>query len=88
MKEVTYTEARRNLKQLIDQVVTSSAATVITLENGKKVVMMSLSDYNGWTTTNHLLSTPENSGRLLQAVQDVKAGRVIKRDLIDEAQDE
>ena len=88
MRKVTYAEAQRNLKQLIDEVIDSSAETVITSENGRDVVVMSLSDYNGWTTTNHLLSTPENSGRLIQAVQDVKAGRVIKRNLMDEAQGE
>lgn len=43
-----------------------------------------LEDYNGWTTTNHLLSTPKNAGRLLSAVKDVKAGRVIKREPVDE----
>ena len=88
MKEVTYAEAQSNLKQLINEVVDSFAATVITSENGKKVVVMSLSDYNGWMTTNHLFSTPENSRRVLQAVQDVRTGIIIKRDLIDEAPDE
>ncbi|WP_319560712.1 type II toxin-antitoxin system prevent-host-death family antitoxin [Marispirochaeta sp.] len=88
MREVTYAEAQSNLKQLIDEIVDSSTEAVITSENGKDVVVMSLTDYNGWTTTNHLLSTPENTGRLLQAVQDVKAGRVIKRDLMDGAQSE
>jgi len=36
-----------------------------------------------WTTTNHLLSTPENTKRLLKALEDVKAGKVIKRDPIN-----
>jgi PHD/YefM family antitoxin component YafN of YafNO toxin-antitoxin module len=45
---------------------------------------MSLADYNGWTTTNHLLSTTENTSRLLKAVADVKAGKVITRDIVDE----
>ncbi|MFO7731183.1 MAG: type II toxin-antitoxin system prevent-host-death family antitoxin [Spirochaetia bacterium] len=84
MRIVTYTKARNNLRQLIDDVVDSSTETVITSKEGRDVVLMSLADYNGWTTTNHLLSTPENASRLLKAVEDVKAGRVIKRDPIDE----
>ncbi|MDX9800736.1 MAG: type II toxin-antitoxin system prevent-host-death family antitoxin [Spirochaetia bacterium] len=84
MKIITYTNARNNLRQLIDDVVDSSTETVITSREGRDVVVMSLADYNGWTTTNHLLSTPENASRLLKAARDVKAGRVIKRDLIDE----
>jgi antitoxin YefM len=84
MRITTYTDARNNLRQLIDNVVDTSTETVITSKDGRDVVVMSLADYNGWTTTNHLLSTPENASRLLKAVEDVKAGRVIKRDLIDE----
>jgi antitoxin YefM len=84
MRITTYTDARNNLRQLIDDVVDTSTETVITSKEGRDVVVMSLADYNGWTTTNHLLSTPENASRLLKAARDVKAGRVIKRDLIDE----
>jgi len=84
MKILTYTNARNNLRQLIDDVVDSSTETVITSKEGRDVVVMSLADYNGWTTTNHLLSAPENASRLLKAIEDVKAGRVIKRDIVDE----
>lgn len=84
MRITNYTTARNNLRQLIDDVVDTSTETVITSKEGRDVVVMSLADYNGWTTTNHLLSTPENASRLLNAARDVKAGRVIKRDLIDE----
>lgn len=84
MRITTYTDARNNLRQLIDNVVETSTETIITSKEGRDVVVMSLADYNGWTTTNHLLSTPENASRLLKAVEDVKAGKVIKRNLIDE----
>jgi len=84
MRIMTYTNARNNLRQLIDDVVDSSEETVVTSKDGRDVVVMSLADYNGWTTTNRLLSTPENTSRLLKAVEDIKAGKVIERDLIDE----
>lgn len=84
MKVMTYTNARNNLRQLIDEVLDSSAETIITSKDGRGVVVMSLEDYNGWITTNHLLSTPENTTRLLKAVKDVKAGRVIRREPVDE----
>jgi antitoxin YefM len=84
MRITTYTDARNNLRKLIDDVLDTSTETIITSKEGWDVVVMSLADYNGWTTTNHLLSAPENASRLLKAVEDVKAGRVIQRDLIDE----
>jgi len=76
MRITTYTDARNNLRQLIDDVVATSTETVITSKEGRDVVVMSLADYNGWTTTNHLLSTPANASRLLKAARDVKAGRL------------
>jgi antitoxin YefM len=85
MKIMSYTKARNNLRGLIDEVVETSTEAVITSKKkGKDVVMMSLDDYNGWTTTNHLLSTPANASRLLKAVADVREGKVIERDLLDE----
>jgi antitoxin YefM len=84
MRITTYTKARNNLRKLIDDVIDTSTETVITSKEGRDVVVMSLADYNGWTTTNHLLSTTENTSRLLKAVADVKAGKVITRDIVDE----
>jgi antitoxin YefM len=85
MKIMSYTKARKNLRGLIDEVVETSTEAVITSKKeGKDVVMMSLDDYNGWATTNHLLSTPSNASRLLRAVADVNKGKVIERDLLDE----
>jgi antitoxin YefM len=63
---------------------TSTETIIKSKEEGKDVIVMSLDDYNGWTTTNHLLSNPANAKRLLDAIEDVKAGKVIKRDIIDE----
>ena len=84
MRITTYTKARNNLRQLIDEVVDTSTEMIITSKEGRNVVVMSLADYDGWVTTNHLLSTPENTRRLLQAVEDVKAGKVTTRDLLNE----
>ena len=85
MNIMTYTKARNNLRGLIDAVVNSSTETVITSkEEGKDVVVMSLADYNGWATTNHLLSSPANAERLLKAVEDIKSGGVVQHELIDE----
>ena len=82
---MTYTDARNNLRGLIDEVAETSIETIITSKDkGKDVVVMPLDDYNGWTTTNHLLSNPVNAKRILEAVEDVKSGLVIEKELIDE----
>lgn len=47
MKAATFAEDQSNLKPLINEGAESSAATVMTSGNGKKVVVMSLSGYTG-----------------------------------------
>jgi PHD/YefM family antitoxin component YafN of YafNO toxin-antitoxin module len=43
------------------------------------MVVMSRADYNGWTYTHHLMSTPEDSSHLLQAKAGMKVGKDISR---------
>ena len=46
MQAVNYTTARNNLKTLIDEVCDNDEEVIITTENNKSVVMLSLDEYN------------------------------------------
>ncbi len=46
MQSVNYTNARNNLKALIDNVCDNHDEVIITTKNNKSVVMMSLDEYN------------------------------------------
>ena len=83
MDIVTYSEARNNLKSILDRVVANSMPTVIFRQNGGSVVVVPKDEYDAWTETNYLLSSPVNAQRLREAIADMDAGLGEEHDLIE-----
>lgn len=83
MNILTFTQARAGLKQVMDDVCKDHAPTVVTRVSGDHVVMLSLSDYNSMQETMHLLSSPKNASRLLDSIAQLRAGKAVPKDLID-----
>jgi antitoxin YefM len=71
---LTFTDARRNLKAVMDRVTEDCAPVVITRQGAEAVVMVALSDWTAIQETMHLLSTPANAERLTQAMAELDAG--------------
>ncbi|MGR6329565.1 type II toxin-antitoxin system Phd/YefM family antitoxin [Sphingomonas sp. XXL09] len=86
MQVVTYTDARANLKDVMDQVVDDHEEVVVTRKNGKPVVMVSLDAWNAIRETMHLLSTPANARVLRDSIAQLDAGKGQERELIERAQ--
>jgi len=84
MKIVSFTEARNSLKAVLDGVVNDADTTVITRRDSEDAVVMSLDYYNSLMETVHLLRSPKNAEHLNRSIAQFKAGKAIKRDLIDE----
>jgi len=76
----TYSDARRNLADLMDRVCESRAPVVVTRQKGKSVVMISLEEYAAIEETLHLLRSPKNASRLHAAIADLDKGRGVRRD--------
>jgi antitoxin YefM len=77
----TYSEARANLKSLMDQVVDDHVPVVISRRKGEPVIMMSLSDWNGWQETNYLNASAANRRRLDESMAQAEAGQLIETTL-------
>ena len=84
MQVVNFTEARNNLKSLFDIVYNDSEEVIVNRKNGENVVIISLDAYNAMKETDYLLSSPKNRERLLGSLEKARAGKVSKRELIDE----
>ena len=61
MQVVSFTEARNNLKSVLDQVVNDADCTIITRRDAEDAVVMSLDYYNSLMETVHLLKSPANA---------------------------
>jgi antitoxin YefM len=74
MDSFSISEARADLKAVMDKVVADRAPVAITRQRGAGVVMISQSEWNSIEETLYLLQSPRNAGRLLEAVRGLEAG--------------
>lgn len=79
---VSYSDARANLKEVMDRVVDDRTHVVVTRQKGEAVVMVSLADWNAMEETMHLLSTPANAERLRASIRQLDAGKGKARKLV------
>ncbi len=84
MKVVTFSEARNNLKYVLNQVVEDADYTIIKRRDAEDAVVMSLETFNSYLETFHLLKSPANVGHLSKSIDQFKHGQVHERDLIHE----
>lgn len=81
MSIVTYTYARQNLAELMDEVERDRAPIYISRQRKRgAAVLMSLDDYRAMQTTLHLLSNPANAANLRKALADLEAGKGVEFD--------
>lgn len=81
MQVLTFTQARADLKQTMDDVCRDHEPAVITRQRGEPVVMISLEDYNGMQETLYLLSSTANAKRLRESLEEVRAGKAQVKEL-------
>ena len=83
MDAISYTQARKNFAATMNQVCEDHAPLIITRQNEKPVVMLSLEDFNAIEETLYLFRTPNNASRLSKALQEIKNHHYIEKSLID-----
>lgn len=84
MRIVNFSEARNNLKSVLDQVIDDADYTVITRRDSEDAVVMSLETFNSFMETFHLLRSPANAAHLKKSIKQFKNGKVRERELMGE----
>ncbi|MGE4319537.1 type II toxin-antitoxin system Phd/YefM family antitoxin [Seleniivibrio woodruffii] len=84
MKVVNFTEARNNLKSVLDSVIDDADYTVITRRDSNDTVVMSLDTFNSIMETFHLLKTPANAEHLMKSISQYKNSQVKVEDIVGE----
>jgi len=83
MRVVNFSEARNNLKRVIDQVVKDANYAVISRRDDADAVLMSLDTFNSLMETVHLLKTPANAAHLARSIAQLRKGNTRARNLVD-----
>ena len=77
---ITASEARKNLFPLIEKVNQDRTAVEITSKRGD-AVLMSVDDYRALEETAYLLRAPANVRRLLEGLEQARAGALKEHEL-------
>jgi len=83
MRVFSFSEARSNLKQVIDGVVDDADVAIISRRDAADAVVMSLETFNSWMETVHLLKTPANAAHLDKSIRQLRNQKARVRGLVD-----
>jgi antitoxin YefM len=80
---MSYTESRARYAEVLDSVVADREEVVITRAGHDPVVIVSLEEFESLRETAHLMRSPANARRLLDAMERLEAGTGTEHDLVD-----
>ena len=79
MRAVSYSNARKNLRALIQSVCKDSEpAIIVSTKSEDQAVLMSLEDFQSLEETAYLLRSPANREHIEKALQEVKDGKLVE----------
>ncbi len=84
MRVVNFSEARSNLKTVLDQVSEDADYTIISRRNADDAVVMSLDQFSGLMETVHLLKNPVNAEHLARSIEQYRTGQIEEHSLIND----
>jgi antitoxin YefM len=83
MQITTVSDFRKDIKSYLDSVVKNFETLIINRGKDSAIVVMSLQEYNSLMATNHELSSRKNELRLDSAIEKLKNGATLNKDLIE-----
>lgn len=84
MDTLSYSAFRNHLASVLDKVNDDHKPVMITRQNGKPAIVMSVEDFQAYEETAYLMASPKNAERLNQAIAQVEAGQTVQKGLIEE----
>ena len=84
MDAINYSDLRQNLKKYFDYVYHDHETLIVTRKNNENVIILSVDDYNSLNETQYLLSTKNNAEHLDESLDQLRSGKGLKKELIEE----
>ncbi len=82
MNTLTFSYVRQHLANIMRSVNDDHAPVIVTHQNAKPIVIMSLEDYQSLEETAYLLRNSTGAQRLLESVAELRAGKGVARELL------
>jgi antitoxin YefM len=84
METLSYSAFRSHLASTLDKVNEDHKPVLITRQNGKPAVLISLEDFQSYEETAYLMASSRNAERLNQAIAQVEAGLGEEKEMFEE----
>jgi antitoxin YefM len=84
METLNYSSFRSNLAKTLDRVNDDHLPILITRQNGRPAVVISLEDFKAYEETAYLMASPKNAQRLNEAIAEIESGNAGPHELIEE----
>lgn len=81
MQAVFYSQARNNLREIINKVCDDFDEYIITTKDNKSAVILSYEEYSAMKETMYLLASKNNRERLNDAVEQIENASFTKKDI-------
>lgn len=81
MQAVFYSQARNNLRSIIDKVCNDFDEYIITTKDNQSAVLISYDEYSAMKETLYLLSSKSNRERLIDAVDQIETLKFSKKEI-------
>jgi antitoxin YefM len=82
MNVVSFSDLRKDMKQIMNMVQDRHEPTVITRKHGN-MVLISLEDYNALQETTYILSNPNNAKHVLNSFAELREGKGQEHELVE-----
>ena len=82
MQAVLYSQARNNLREIINKVCDNVEAFMITTKEKQSVVLISQEEYESMKETLYLLSSKNNRERLLESVNELENSTFLRKEVV------
>ena len=83
MDTISYSNFRSHLANPLDKVNDDHVPIMITRQNGKPAVIISLEDFKSYEETAYLMASPKNAARLNQTIAEIETGKTVQHTLFD-----
>ena len=84
MDTMSYSAFRNKLASTIDKVNDDHQPVLITRQNGKPAVLMSVEDFKSYEETAYLMASPRNAERLNRAIDELESGKGQQKEMLEE----
>ncbi|MBU9849264.1 type II toxin-antitoxin system Phd/YefM family antitoxin [Rahnella perminowiae] len=81
MRHITFTEARTNFADVLNQVSDDADTVVITRRGSRDVVMLDADEYSSMVETLYLFSNPANAAHIEASLAQLDSGDTVEIDV-------